>query len=324
MLKAIADLPYEHVVLCDTEFEFGLDAAGNPREADPLRPVCVCAKDLKTGTAWDLWRGEFPATPPFPVDEKTLFVAYAASAEMRTFRTLGWPAPRRVLDLHAEYRDHRNGRDGATGRKLLDALMHFGLNTVGAAYKKTMIDRILGGPPYSAAERKDILEYCRSDVAALELLLPAMLPDIEWKGALLRGRYSGATVAAIEGAGVPVDVPLHDKMVWQWPQLQGALIRKIDRDFNVYEGNTFKDDKFEALVERLGLPWSRLPSGKLSKKDKDFRDMARVFPVISPLRELRHSIGKMRRADLAIGVDGRARTALMPSVRVQDLTQPTE
>jgi len=99
----IADLPYDHVILCDTEYHFGVDSDGNPREADPLQPVCVCALDLKSGKTWKQWLGGFSAKPPFPTDDRTLFVAYAAAAEMRTFRALGWPAPRRILDLFAEF-----------------------------------------------------------------------------------------------------------------------------------------------------------------------------------------------------------------------------
>jgi DNA polymerase I len=318
----IADLPYDHIILCDTEFEFGVDSDGKPREADPLRPVSICALDLKTGQEWRQWLGGFSSEPPFPTGDNSLFVAFSAPAEMRFFRALRWQAPRRILDLHAEYADSRNGTDGAKGRGLLDALVHFGLDTVGAGYKASMIKRILAGPPYTEEERQAITEYCMDDVRALARLLPAMLPHIEWKGALLRGRFA-PTVAAIEDAGVPIDVAMHDSMVQHWPQLQSALIRDIDRDFNCYDGNTFKEDRFEELIERLGLPWPRLPSGKLSKSDKDFRDLARVFPVISPLRELRHSIGKMRRADLHIGADGRARTAIRPFASKTSRNQPS-
>ena len=169
---------------------------------------------------------------------------------------LGWPAPARVLDLFAEYCDHRNGRDGESGRSLLAALMHFGLDSIGTVHKKQMIDRILKGPPFTEEERRDILDYCWSDVYALERLLPAMLPDIEWKGALVRGRYAHA-VAAMETAGIPVNAALLDEVVARWSEIQGGLIREIDRDYGVYDGTTFKADRFEAFVERHGIPWPR-------------------------------------------------------------------
>ena len=64
---------------------------------------------------------------------------------------------------------------------------------------------ILGGGPWSEQERAAILDYCESDVVALERLLSAMLPGIDLPRALLRGRYMAAA-AAIEHNGVPIDV----------------------------------------------------------------------------------------------------------------------
>jgi DNA polymerase-1 len=322
VLKAIADLPFSSVILCDTEYEFGVDADGNPVSGNMPRPVCICALDLKSGQRWTQFRGGFSSAAPFPIDDNSLFVAYSASAEMGTFLALGWGTPRRILDLYPEFYDLRNGRDGSAGRSLLDALLYFGLESIGAGHKKNMIARILAGPPYSETERQEISEYCMSDVDALARLLPAMLSNIDWKGALLRGRY-GPAVASIERAGVPIDVVTNDRMLRLWTPIQAALIREIDQDYGVYDGTVFKEDKFESLVERLGLPWARLPSGKLRKDDDTFRDMARIFPVVSPLRELRHSIGKMRRADLAIGEDGRARTSLRPFSSKTSRNQPS-
>ena len=55
-----------------------------------------------------------------------------------------------------------------------------------------MRDLILGGGPWSLEQRGAILDYCESDVVALERLLPAMLPRIDLPRALLRGRYMAA------------------------------------------------------------------------------------------------------------------------------------
>ena len=49
------------------------------------------------------------------------------------------------------------------------------------------------------------LGLLREDVAALERLLPAMLPKIDLPRALLRGRYMAAA-AAMEHNGTPIDV----------------------------------------------------------------------------------------------------------------------
>jgi DNA polymerase I len=315
-------LGFKRIVVVDTEYWFGIDGGGRPIEGNPLRPVCVCMKDLLSNHSWELWHGEFPAEPPFPLDETTLIVAFNASAECGTFKELGWPAPVRVLDLFAEFCDHRNGRDGDTGRSLLAALEHFGLDTIGAVHKQQMINLILRGPPYTEQERREILDYCWSDVYALERLLSAMLANIDWKGALIRGRYGNA-VASMQRAGIPVNVALLNEVVARWTEIQGGLIRRIDQDYGVYEGTSFRSDLFEAYVEKRGIPWPRLKTGALALDSDTFGDMARVFPFLAPLAELRNAIGKMRKNDIPIGEDGRARTGLRPFASSTSRNQPS-
>jgi DNA polymerase-1 len=315
-------LGFKRVIVADTEYHFGSDGDGNSIDGNPLRPVCVCMKDLLSNLSWELWLDEFPAEPPFPLDGTTLIVAFNASAESGTFKELGWPAPARVLDLFAEFCDHRNGRDGETGRSLLAALEHFGLDTIGAVHKEQMIKLILRGPPYTAEERRQICDYCWSDVYALERLLPVMLPSIEWKGALIRGRYGNA-VASMHRAGIPVNAGLLNEVVARWSEIQVGLIRRIDQDFGVYNGTTFKSDRFEAYVEKAGIPWPRLKTGALALDSDTFGDMARVFPPLAPLAELRHAIGKMRKNDVPIGEDGRARTGLRPFASSTSRNQPS-
>jgi hypothetical protein len=83
----ITALPFCHVIVADTEFEFG----GNP--GNRPRPVCLVAKDLCTGQTWRLFRGEFDSAPPFPIGRDALFVAYYASAELGFFKATGQCRP---------------------------------------------------------------------------------------------------------------------------------------------------------------------------------------------------------------------------------------
>ena len=295
-------LPYTAIVAVDTEFEFGGHDGNRPR------PVCLVAKELRSRQTWKIWRGEFRATPPFPIGEDSLFVAYYASAELGFFRSLGWPMPARVLDLFAEFRNHTNGLP-LESNKLITALSHFGLDTIGATYKQTMIDLILRGEPWTDAERSDILDYCHGDVAALERLLPAMLPHIDLPRALLRGRYMAAA-AAMEWSGVPIDVPTLARLQAGWDGIKSRLIAAIDSDYGVYDGATFKEDRFAELLIRHDIPWPRLESGRLCFDGDTFRQMAKSYPVIAPLHELRHALSVMRLNDLRVGEDGRNRTIL--------------
>ena len=173
-----------------------------------------------------------------------------------------------------------------------------------------MINLILRGPPWTEEEWQAILDYCAGDVYALERLLPAMLPFIDLPRALFRGRYMG-NLAVVESYGVPIDIPTITLAQKHWIDIQDELIADIDVDYGVYDGRSFREERFEAFCERLNIPWPRLESGRLDLDDTKrhaFREMAKLYPIISPLRELRHALSTMRLfSDLTIGEDGRNR-----------------
>jgi len=294
-------LPFKEIWAVD--FEYGAKPGENPE------PVCLVAWELRSGRKARLWRHEFGATPPYPTNADTLFVAYYASAEIGCHLGLGWPMPERVLDLFTEFRNRTNGIPTTSGAGLLGALAQYGLDSIGAIEKDEMRDLILRGGPWADAERWAILNYCESDVAALARLLPAMLPDIDLPRALLRGRYMAAS-ARMERNGVPVDIETLEPLRRYWPDIQDRLIAEIDRDFGVYDGRTFKADRFAAWLVNNNIPWPRLDSGRLDLGDDTFREMARAYPAVAPLRELRAALSQMRLSDLAVGRDGRNRTML--------------
>ena len=120
-----------------------------------------------------------------------------------------------------------------------------------------------------------------------------------------------AAVAAMEWNGVPINRVVH-ALRENWEPIQDRLILRIDPDYGVYEGRTFKTNLFERYLVRNSLPWPRLPSGRLNLEDDTFREMAKVFPALNPLRELRHALSEMRLNDLAVGSDGRNRCLLSP------------
>ncbi len=296
-------LPYRHVVAADFEFEFGGQAGERPR------PVCLVAKDLHGGREWRVWRGEFGTAPPFPIGPDSLFVAYYASAELGCFKALNWQMPANVLDLFVEFRVRTNGLTTPAGSGLLGALTYFGLDNIGAIEKDEMRALILAGGPWSEDERAAILNYCAEDVLALERLLPAMLPRIDLARALLRGRCMKAA-AAMEHNGVPIDTNTLALLRAKWTDIQDQLIADIDADYGVFEGRTFKADRWERYLLTHGIPWPRLESGRLDLSDDAFRQMARACPAVSPMRELRSALSELRLNDLAVGCDGRNRTIL--------------
>jgi hypothetical protein len=213
------------------------------------------------------------------------------------------------LDLFTEFRNHTNGIPTVSGAGLLGALAHYGLDSIGTVEKDEMRDLVLRGGPWSDAERAAVLDYCESDVAALARLLPVMLPKIDLPRALLRGRYMVAA-AQIEHHGVPIDTDTLGQLKRHWSDIQDQLIAEIDTNYGVFQGRTFKADRFAAWLVLNKIPWPRLDSGRLDLSDDTFRETARAYPAVAPLRELRAALSEMRLSDLAVGEDGRNRTML--------------
>jgi DNA polymerase-1 len=292
-------LPFREIWAVD--FEFSAPPGERPD------PHCLVGWELRSGRK--LRRDQFGPTPPYPLDSDSLFIAYYASAELGCHRALGWPMPVRILDLFTEFRDQTNGLETPAGNSLLGALAYFGLDAMSVVEKKEMRDLAIRGGPFTSEERVALLDYCEEDVAGLAHLLPVMLPRIDLPRALLRGRYMAAA-SAMEHNGVPIDLPTLELLRQHWLGMQDDLIAAVDQDCGVFDGRTFKANRFEALLVRLGIPWPRLESGRLDLQDDTFRQIAKSYPIISPLRELRSSLASLRLNDLAVGRDARNRRLL--------------
>lgn len=312
-------LPYKAIWALDFEFV--------AREGEHPEVVCLVAHDLISGYWLRLWRGEF-AAPPFSLAADTLFIAYSAPAEWSCFIALGWSMPARCIDLYAEFIRITNGAfEGKLFPSLLAASAHFGIATTAVDHKGAMRDLILSGGPWSVTQQQAILDYCATDVQMTADLFRAMSPavcnsPIALGGALLRGRYTSA-VARIEWNGIPIDVTTLRRLQAGWETIKLDLIADIDQHYGVFLGTTFVAKRFGNYVNQREIPWPRHPSGELLLDDDTFRERAKVYPEIAPLRELRHALGKMRLHSLCVGTDGRARTSIMPFGSKTSRNQPS-
>ncbi len=248
-------------------------------------------------------------------------MAYYSPAEWSCFLALGWGLPLRVLDLYVEFRNLTNGLDTVAGQGLVGALAHFGLDSIGSAEKQEMRELAMRGGPYTAQERGDLLDYCQSDVDALARLLPAMWSSIDLPRALLRGRYMTA-VGRMEHTGVPIDANMLDTFRANWSEIKDRLIADIDADFGVFDGQTFKQDRFAGWLARNGIPWPRTESGRLALDDDTF---------VSKLVDTRpfRPYGSCDIACQSCGLKnwrlrvGRPQSLLVVSVCKQDRAKPT-
>ena len=118
-----------------------------------------------------------------------------------------------------------------------------------------------------------------------------------------------AAAAAMEHYGTPTDVETLTRLREGWTCIQDDLIRAIDV-YGIYDGRTFKSERWAKLLATLGIPWPMLESGQLDLSDGTFRQMAKSYPAVSPYRELRSSLADLRLNDLSVGSDARNRTIL--------------
>ena len=70
--------------------------------------------------------------------------------------------PTRILDLHFEYLAKINGRRISLGDGLLAALAAHGIASITKEAKEAGRALVMRGGPWTAEERQEILDYCRS------------------------------------------------------------------------------------------------------------------------------------------------------------------
>ncbi len=300
------------------DFEFSAPPGEHPD------PVCVVAKELRSGRTHRYWQDELKSlpTPPYSIGNDSLFLAYYASAELGCHLALGWPMPENVLDLFAEFRCLTNGLRTYMGKGLTGALGNYGLGSIDAATKDAMRRLVIRGGPWSREEQAAIIRYCETDVIALERLFKRMGRTIDLPRALLRGRYMKAA-ARMEWAGVPIDIEAHSTLERYWTGIQSRLISEMDNS-GIYEGRMFSCQRFEAFLEKNHIPWPRSDTGWLDLTDETFRDQAKAFPhLVGSIRELRAALSKMRLSDLNIGPDRRNRVLLSAFSSKSSRNQPS-
>jgi DNA polymerase I len=181
---------------------------------------------------------------------------------------------------------------------------------------------VLRGGSWSDDEQTAILDYCESDLTATARLLPAMLPKIDLPRAIYRGRYMAA-VARMEFTGVPIDPNLFTQLSENWTSIQDRLIADINPKYDIYEGRTFKLDRFEQWLVQQDIPLPVLDSGQLILDDDTFEEMSEVYPVVTDLRRLRQALAEMRLNSLALGKDGFNRCLISPFSSRSSRNQPS-
>jgi hypothetical protein len=315
---------FKAILACDFEFDYG---TGGSSEGPP-HVICGCARELRSGQEYYIWANEFGSRPPWPDENDALFVCYNATAEVRSYMSLGWKPPSAILDLFVEYRQWRNGTFVSHPKehaRLTDALRYcrahrnnppilnpYPYPNIDAEQKKDWQARALAGPPFNEEDKQGLLEYCMDDVRALCWLLTEMTPrlPVNLNRALYRGRYMTAAAAAMM-LGFPVDEELWRQFLEYREQIQEEVIG----NHPAYEGTSFRLDKFSRWLEDLhskGLihNWPVTASGQPSCEDKTFRRYSKVEEV-EELRQIRAVVKVLQEPRFEIR-NGRHYYSLLP------------
>jgi hypothetical protein len=318
----LGNLQFAEVTCCD--FEFIQPTAERPD------PICMVAVELSSHQVHRLWREDLLSMKqaPFPTDKDSLFISYNAPAELMCFLVLGWPLPTYVLDLYVEFamlvnrfKISLNGTEPKPSKGLVNCLRYFGLKDIDPAYKEFMQQKVLKGGPWSNDEQREILEYCQEDVDVLIKLLPRMEPLLNLNEAVLRGRFQ-KSISHMQHTGTPVDVPMLEALKTHWGSIKECVIEQVNSQIPVFEGLTFKTDRFVKFLVDHQIPWPLLPSGVPRLDKETFKAMSNAQPLVSPLYDARLLLSQLRRIEIAVGSDQRNRCSLFPFTTVTGRNAP--
>jgi hypothetical protein len=277
------------------------------------------------------WRGEFGSTPPFDVGPDTLFVAYAAWAEMACFEQLGWKFPVHVFDQHTAYLAttnilHPYNPDEKRKKEYKDlktACRAYGIAGWENIDKGDIAKAIGTGTWRGRYSQEDIYNYCEEDVSNSTKLLRRQLSGlgpfapVSVEHVLHWSNYSAKCIGPIQARGMPIDMCLWNLVQENKQAVIAALVRRLDfsqgTDCPIYtlEGE-WSYERFERWLIHIGVvAWPRLESGRLDIDGDAFRLMYHI-PGIEELHALRESLRVIQTAKLPIGPDGRNRPSLFP------------
>jgi DNA polymerase I len=365
---------FEGIWLHDFEFYYAPDAVnvvtykgkdGERRTDTGNPPICVAltAYELRSQTSISLGWPEIlrQRDPPYPINDRQLYVAFYASAEQVAHASLGWPFSPNIIDLYGEFRrafnypriqHHRPfwkyhvtrlyhepdpfpyppkfhpdleefDPDHSQSFSLLAAREAYRLPPlITSEHKTEMRNRIMRGPPYRTDEMHQILQYCMADTLSLRELLAAMLREIDVELALLRGDYIRA-IAHQEFHGIPLDRERFPQILEHLPALHRELIADTDAPYGFYEDGHFVASHFMRYLQEHRIPWQLTREGKPLLRDEYLKEMCDIYPQLEPFRQLRKTVAKGPKLIIPVGKDFRHRTMLSPFATVTGRNAPS-
>jgi DNA polymerase-1 len=295
------------------DFEFTKDANGRPD------PICLAARELRTGRTIVLWRDQMGPAPPYDCGPDCVFVCYSGSeAELACHLVLGWPLPANVIDLIVEFRLAICGRGHERQLGLLSALARCDLPAeISPEEKDRARQRCIAGWPFSASDRQWIQTYNVSDVDEECALLLALLgrgiaalsPDAAWRGEFLK------EIARMWWRGVPMNPRL--RQILQdpevWPQMAKWIVDRHQAEFPFYIEDKLDLDLVEQFFLDNHIPITRTPkTGRISVRVQLLATLAEQYEVLKPFAADRSALGQLHEYPLPVFADNRLRSWFAP------------
>ena len=319
---------YDKVLAVDTEFLF------DTTKTIPEKVICFCYTDIFSGEVTRKWVYDKKDYTPHFDYENVLLVTYNATAEIGSYLKQLHGRPKNIWDAYIEtsrlYKPMRMGKGALT---LLTTAENYGIeDRLTVVEKERNLDLILRRNEFSSlpfdytlTEQKQILDYCQSDTEILRQLFIKQVLDIETKLDLkteedferelwqIQNRgYAIGCVSLVERNGIPVDTKLISMFNEAWPKVKDNLIRKINKDIDVFTDDlVFNHKKFDELIIRNKLThrWQRMKSGHFTTNKKVIKNHL-DNEDIKKFNEIRTFQNMTKLTSYSPGQDGRVRTSI--------------
>lgn len=276
------------------------------RPGEVVSPVALAAQDASSGNLIEIGVPRLLSVrhAPYPTGPQALLVTVDAALVVACHLALGWRVPERILDLMVEHRNASGEEPAKLVGGAAGASLRYGLSATSAL--------TTGRSP----------EQMRLRLALAGDLLVGMAPELDIGRALLRGRYLCA-VARINAVGVPVDVETIGQLADDWPAVWRRLVDIVDEPYGLHRDSRLDEAALAAWLDDRNIPWPVLTDGRLNLGDDAFRDMARTYPELRPIKELRATVLGFDPSAITVGRDRRNRTPLRPFASRTGRNQPS-
>ena len=324
------------------DFEYEIEDGGLPNVLCLV--VYLLDWQLRHVSTIRVWRGEFGDIPPFDIGPDTLVIGYSLWAEMTCFLTLGWKFPVHVYDLHTAFLSVSNilrprGDDDDNFKKprkrLSDACCSYGIKGW-EGIDKPHIAEAIGQGRWREYGQPAVFAYCEEDVSNSTELFRAQLAGyghyapVDPQLVMRWSEYSAKSVARVQAAGMPIDMPLWNLVQENKWTIARALIARLDPSqgsedpiYNIDADGScdWSTWRFEQWLRSVDITyWPRLDSGELQIDGDAFKIMYGVQSEADPnlgrkieeIHALRDSLSVIIRSRIPIGPDGRNRPSLFP------------